>query len=244
MADDHDRRVTPTTGDLLYRHILGPSPEFDWCRLRAIAGPARWRRMCELALMVSRYAGQYGLPLANEGEFALLWWLANFGNPQQATARFAAVANLCEVANDLPDYRGYHPELGRCLDENEPWRAGSWVVEALDWLCCDVFAAEQASRAGEPATEATDHPGPAVAQLSSPIPTPPPPATPALTRSKKKGIELPRVLARMRTDGLATVESMPRKDRSGAYNTSDRTADRALQQLREEHSAKVAASIK
>jgi hypothetical protein len=41
LADDHDPGWVPTTGDLRYRHILGPSPKFDWRRLRAIAGPAR-----------------------------------------------------------------------------------------------------------------------------------------------------------------------------------------------------------
>jgi hypothetical protein len=100
--------------------------------------------------IVNRFAGGYGLPLVIEGEFALRRWFANFGSPQQDGSRFEAEKNLIEAASDLDDYQGAHIELRRCLDPNDKrWRAGPWVVRALDQLCYEVLAAEKAARDSE-----------------------------------------------------------------------------------------------
>jgi hypothetical protein len=71
-----------------------------------------------------------------------------------------------------------------------------------------------------------------------PVPQPgagSPPSQQRLRMRKPRGAgELAVVLAKMRTDGLATVEALNYSARGAHYNTSDRTADRALRQLREE----------
>ena len=132
--------------DYVYRHVLGTSPGFDWRKLREIVGLARWGRMCELAIVVGRYSGGYGLPLGNEAEFALLRWLADFGSAEQVTARFEADKNLVEAAGMLEDrYEGYHAELQRCLDPDKQWRPGPWAVAAIDRLCREALTAYQAA---------------------------------------------------------------------------------------------------
>jgi hypothetical protein len=147
--------------DYVYRHVLGTSPGFDWRKLRDTVAPGQWHRMCELALIVNRYAGGYGLPLANEGEYALLRWLANFDSAEQVTARseasknlgeaFEASKSLAEAVGMRDRYEGYHVELQRCLDPDKQWRPGPWAVAALDQLCREALTAYQA--AVEPTTE-------------------------------------------------------------------------------------------
>jgi len=130
--------------DSLYGNVLGQSPRFDWRRLRDTAGPQRWARMCDLALLVIRYAGQWGLPLANAGEFELLHWLVYFGHEEQRAERFEAQKNLIETANCLPS-DGYLVELHRCVHEGQ-WLLGPWIIEGLDRLCAEVL--EEAALAG------------------------------------------------------------------------------------------------
>jgi hypothetical protein len=221
----------PTGADLLYRHVLAPSAGLDWRRLRASVSPGRWRHMCELALIVNRYGGGYGLPLAHEGEFALLRWLAHFGSAEQVAARVEAEKNLIEAASNLHDYRGFYAELRCSLDENERWRAGPWIVKALDQLCSEVLsAAERTLHGGEA------DPGPAQGELTLKQYPVPEASSPLQQRMRKPrgASELAVVLGKMREDGLATVEALSYSARGAHYNTSDRTADRALRQLREE----------
>jgi hypothetical protein len=226
--------------DLLYRHVLSPSPELDWRRLRASVSPGRWQRMAELALVVSRYSGGYGLPLANEGEFALIKWLANFGSAEQATARLDASKNLIEAANmlavmpgDQDRYEGYRAELQRCLDLEKWWRAGPWTVAALDWLCYDLLAG-QPPQVGAPAVEAED---PAGAQMALLLPSPSTPAAPSTTSPKqpKRDQVLQRTIARLRAaGGLSAAADRTVGELANACGASERTTRRALKRLREE----------
>jgi hypothetical protein len=132
--------------DLLYGNVLGQSPRFDWRQLRDTAGSQRWARMCDLALLVMRYSGQWGLPLANAGEFELLHWLVHFGEEEQYNERFEATKNLIEAASCLPS-DGYLVELRRCLQEDQ-WLPGPWIVEGLDRLCSDILKEAQVAAEG------------------------------------------------------------------------------------------------
>jgi hypothetical protein len=122
----------------------------DWRRLKAIAGSRRWELMCRLALVVKRQAGGWGAaPLANEGEYHLRHWLAEFDTERLKEERFRANISLVEVASNstagpllhpnlAPTERDYKTELKRCL-AGERWHQGPWMVEALDRLCHEVL---------------------------------------------------------------------------------------------------------
>jgi hypothetical protein len=231
--------------DLLCRHILAPSPGFDWRRVRDSVSPGRWCRMCELALIVNRYSGGYGLPLANEGEFALLRWLASFGSAEQVTTRFEADKNLVEAAGMLGDrYEGYHAELQRCLDPEKGWRAGPWTVRALDRLCYELLAGAQTPEVGEPAIETE---GPAGAQMSLPLPSLSTPVAPSTTSLKqpKRGRVLQLAIDRLRAaGGLSAAAGKTVGELAKAYNASERTMRRALKKLRDEANQAEPASYK
>jgi hypothetical protein len=134
------------TTDPVYRRVLGTSPGFDWRKLRATVGLVRWIRMCELATVVGRFAGQYALPLDTEGEVALLRWLIDYNGPEQDAPRAQALMNLVDPASSLGDhYKGYYAELQRCLDPEKQWRPGPWAVQALDRFCREALTAYQAA---------------------------------------------------------------------------------------------------